>query len=137
MVKHLLSSLAFMVVSFAVQGSSHLAINKAHYDSVDFTRSEPLIPLGLLVMALQGGIISLVLSRIAEDRVAIRDGITTSIAFGLFLVAYIAIAEPAKYAVPSIPVWFTTEALSGLIQFTVYGVVLGFIHQKLGNAHGD
>jgi hypothetical protein len=48
------------------------------------------------------------------------------------LIAYIALAEPAKYAAPDIMAWMRIEVIVGLLQFSVFGFVLGFIHSKLG-----
>lgn len=52
MLKHMISVVAFMVISFGVQGLSHFVINKSHFDSIGFARPDPLIPLGLLVMVI-------------------------------------------------------------------------------------
>ncbi len=134
MTKHILSIFAFMVVSFAVQGLSHFVINKDHFASIEFMRSDPVIPLGLLVMVIQGLIMTLALTRYAPKGVTIHDGVTLSLAFGLFLATYIAIVEPSKYAVPSIYAWFMVEGIASLIQFVVYGVLLGLIHQKMSQA---
>lgn len=131
MTKHLLSVLAFMLVSFGVQGLSHFVINQDHYAGIFFMRDEPIIALGLLAMILQGSTMTLALARSVPRQATVRDGLTVSLAFGLFLTAYIALAAPAKYAVPSISVWIGVEGLASLIQFSVFGVFLGLIHRKL------
>jgi len=132
MLKHALSIVAFMVVSFAVQGLSHFVINKAHFDAIGFPRPDPLIPLGLLVMIIQGLILSIALATWRPKMVTLKDGLAVSMTFGIFLVSYIAIVEPSKYIVPSIQSWLMVEGLAGLIQFGLYGVLLGLIHKRLG-----
>lgn len=129
MLKHILSVAGFMVVSFAVQGLNHFVINKAHYEEISFTRSEPVLWLGILTMIIQGFILTFSMTKIASDGVRIADAMLVSLAFGLFLASYIAMAEPAKYAAPSIQSWFMTEGLVSTIQFVVYGIVLGLIHK--------
>src|SRR5258708_24809247 len=62
--KHILSTLAYMVGTFAVQATSHFAINREHYASVSFIRPEPIFALGALSMVLQGGILSWLYSSI-------------------------------------------------------------------------
>jgi len=131
MLKHLLSVLGFIVVSFTVQGLNHFVINKAHYDAIEFARAEPVIALGILAMIIQGLILSLAMVKVAPNGANVKDGLLVSVAFGLFLASYIALAEPAKYAAPSILSWFLTEGLVSTIQFVLFGVVLGLIHQKL------
>jgi hypothetical protein len=132
MIKHLVSVLAFMVVSFAAQGLSHFAINAEHFATISFMRPDPVIPLGLLVMVVQGGLVSLGLHSWRGESARIVDGVLASGAFGAFLVSYIAIVEPSKYQVPSILGWFEVEALVGLAQFAIFGVMLGAIHQRFG-----
>jgi len=129
-IKHIFSILAFMVVSFSVQGTSHFVINADHFASVGFLRPGPIMPLGLAAMILEGFIMSVALSRFMPGGSTVRDGLAVSAAFGLFLASYIVLAEPAKYAVPSISNWMVIEATASCIQFSVFGLLLGFIHRK-------
>lgn len=130
MIPHLLSVPAFMLVSFAVQGLSHFVLNADHFAAVSFMRPEPVIPLGLLVMALQGTIMTAALGAWRGDTPRVTDGLLVSLAFGGFLVSYIALVEPSKYTVPSIAGWIRVEAVAGLVQFTVFGILLGWIHTR-------
>ena len=130
MTKHLLSVLAFVIVSFAVQGTSHFIINEAHYASISFIRSEPILVLGVLVMVIEAIIISFALSAYKPNQVRVKDGIWVSLAFGLFLASHIALVEPSKYDVPSIMGWVKVEASASFVQFIVFGVILGYIHAK-------
>ncbi|HEV8365752.1 MAG TPA: hypothetical protein VGQ52_19720, partial [Gemmatimonadaceae bacterium] len=49
-----LTVLAYMIVTFGVQGASHFAINAEHYAAISIMRSEPIIPMGLASMIIQG-----------------------------------------------------------------------------------
>jgi hypothetical protein len=131
MLKHLSSIAAFMIVSFAVQGLSHFVINVDHFAAVGFLRPDPIIPLGLATMVIQGLIMSLALASWRGNQTTIRHGLMLAWAFGAFLVSYIAIVEPSKYLVPSITSWVTVELVAGLIQFTLFGLLLGFIHLRV------
>lgn len=132
MLLHIASILAFMIVSFAAQGLSHFVINKAHYATVGFARKNPIIPMGLLVMVIQGFMLSLALAAWRGGVATLIDGLLVSLVFGVFLVSYVAIVEPSKYTVPSIKKWLLIEGSVGLVQFVIYGLVLGLIHQHLG-----
>lgn len=132
--KHILSVIAFMIVSFAVQGLNHFVINTEYYANIGFARPEPLMVLGFLTMTVQGGVLTLALGHIAPLSVRIKDGLMVSLSFGLFLGIYIAVTEPAKYAAPSIPAWIITEGLASTTQFILFGIVLGFIHQRFTKA---
>ena len=95
-------------------------------------REDPIIPMGLAAMVVQGLVMSLALQAWRGLDATLANGFAVAITFGLFLIAYIALAEPAKYAVPDIPAWMRIEVIVGLLQFSVFGLVLGFIHSKLG-----
>ncbi|MDB3935721.1 hypothetical protein N9383_03260 [Granulosicoccus sp.] len=110
-------------MSFAVQGLNHFVINRAHYDEISFARTEPVLWLGFLTMIIQGFVLSFALTKIAPGGATVSEGMLVSLAFGLFLASYIAVAEPAKYAAPSIKFWFLTEGLASAIQF--FGVRTG------------
>lgn len=129
---HAFSVLGFMVVSFAAQGVSHFWINKEHFAGISHMREDPIIPMGLAAMVIQGLVMSLALQAWRGPDSTLANGFAVAIAFGLFLIAYIALAEPAKYAVPEIAAWMRIEVIVGLLQFSVFGLVLGFIHSKHG-----
>lgn len=129
MIKHFLSVLAFVIVSFAVQGVSHFVINEAHFATIGFARAEPILALGVLVMVLEGIILTFALSAY-KPNASIKHGLMLSLAFGLFLASYIALVEPSKYDVPSIIDWIKVEATASLVQFLAYGLILGYIHSK-------
>ena len=46
----------------------------------------------------------------------------------------IALGEAAKYAVPSMGAWIGVETLSGVIQFTIAGLLLWLAHNRSGVA---
>lgn len=132
MIKHLVSVLAFMLVTFGVQGLSHFVINKDHFAGISFARPDPILPLGFLAMIIQGIILSVTLVAWREADVRVIDGVLVSATFGLFLASYIAFAEPAKYAAPSVPAWVLIEGTASIVQFAIFGVLLGIIHTQLG-----
>lgn len=132
MLVHLLSLIAFIIVSFAVQGLSHFVINKDHFAGIDFMRPNPIVPLGVLVMVVQGLLISVALQMWRGSEAVLLDGVKVAFVFGLFLATYIVIVEPSKYAVPSITNWMMVEGIASFIQFSLFGLVLGYIHQRLG-----
>ncbi|MEM8484421.1 MAG: hypothetical protein AAF564_02675 [Bacteroidota bacterium] len=125
-----LTVLAFMLASFTVQAGSHFFLNTAHYSSVSFMRPEPIMPLGLSVMILQGIILGLLFPAIKWRGPVKRNALLFSLLMGAFLGAYIAFVEPAKYAVPSVGTWICVEASASLVQFLIFGVLLGFIHRE-------
>ncbi|WP_341367859.1 hypothetical protein [Yoonia sp. BS5-3] len=124
-----LTVLAFMVVSFAVQGLSHFIINAKHFADIGFMRPDPILPMGFAVMIIQALIISFVMINLWPNGATIMQALTVAACFGLFLGSYIALAEPAKYAAPSIPAWIMVEASASFVQFAGFGVLLGLIYR--------
>ena len=112
-----LTVLAFMSVSFAVQGLSHFVINADHFATISFMREDPILPMGFAAMIIQALIFSFVMTQLWPGGATIRKGLIVSACFGLFLASYIVLAEPAKYAAPSIQAWMLTESIASFIQF--------------------
>lgn len=105
-------------------------INVDHFATVTFMRADPILPLGLAAMVLQALVMSFTLSRHKPEGASLRDGVLVSVAFGLFLAAYIVLVEPSKYAVPSITTWMTVESAASSVQFILFGFLLGWIHRS-------
>ncbi len=130
-----LTVLAFVFSSFLVQALSHFVLNVAHYATISFMRAEPIMPLGLFVMVVQGTTLAILFNAfmtnaLASQRSVMRSALLFSLLVGLFLGAYIAVVEPAKYAVPSVGKWIAVEASASFLQFLIFGVLLGIIHKK-------
>ncbi len=141
MKKHVLTILAFVVVSFAAQGLSHFVINVDHFAAIPFMRQEPILLLGIAVMLIQGLLLSVLYARAYGHDNSVRHGIEFGLIMGLFLVSYIALVEPSKYTAPSISSWIAVEGSVGFVQFGVFGLLLGFIHRRFADsptaeAHG-
>lgn len=128
--KHAITILAFIAVTFAVQASSHFIINIGYYASIPFMRVDVIFPLGFLAMIVQGACLTWLYSRLPRTGYPALSGLKFSLVAGAILASYIAFAEPAKYAAPSIPAWIAVEGLVSLTQFAVFGILLGLIHGK-------
>ncbi len=128
-----LTVLAFMVASFGVQALSHFVINTSHYAGISIMRAEPVISMGILAMIVQGAILGVLFPRVTLGGSVKRNAMVFSLVMGLFLAIYIAVVEPSKYSVPSISSWVIVEATASFVQFVVFGILLGMIHQHPGN----
>lgn len=127
--KHLVTVVGFMAVTFAVQGLSHFVINKEHFAGIAFMREPPIMPLGFAVMVIQGLVLSLAYARLSSDQGSLREAYVVVLAFGLFLGSYIALTEPAKYEAPSITAWMLVEVSASFAQFALFGVAMWLIHR--------
>jgi len=88
------------------------------------------MPLGILTMLIQGAILAYLYPLFYRNGSSIKEGLKFGLLTGAFLVSYIALVEPAKYAAPSIISWVMVEGIVGLIQFSIFGALIGLIHVK-------
>jgi hypothetical protein len=126
----LLTVVAYVVCTFGVQGMSHFVINVDHFAAMTIMRAEPVIPMGILSMLIQGTLFALLFPVFNRDGRALRNGVVFSLALGAFLASYIGLAEAGKYAIPSIPSWIAVELSTAAVQFSAFGVLLGRIHRQ-------
>ena len=129
MKKHVLAVFAYAVATFATQAFSHFVVNKAHYAAVTYLRPDPIFPLGITAMLIQGSILSYLYSRLVVPVRSFRQAVGFGWLTGGFLVSYIALGEAAKYSVPAVGSWIAVEAMAGFAQFTVYGLLLGLVYR--------
>jgi hypothetical protein len=124
-----LTVVAYVLTTFAVQGTSHFAINADHFAAIPIMRAEPMIALGITSMVIQGLIFAWLYPIYATGASTLRKSITFSWLIGGFLASYIVLGEAGKYAIPSVSSWIAVEALAAFAQFTLFGVWLGLIHR--------
>lgn len=118
---------AFVAASFSVQALSHFVLAADHFAEVPFMRPEPIMAMGVGTMLVQGALLTGVFSRFGRTETLTRDVATYALAMATFLGAYIAIVEPAKYAVPSIGSWVAVEGVAALVQFALFGLGLRLV----------
>ena len=126
----ILTVLAYVLATFAVQAVSHFAINVEHYRSISYMRAQPIFFLGVLSMLIQGTVFGLLFPIFDLGSSRIRSGLLFSWILGGFLASYIVLAEPGKYAVPSVTSWVRVELVAAAAQFTLFGILLGVVHNK-------
>ncbi|WP_434111342.1 hypothetical protein [Methylocaldum sp. GT1TLB] len=126
--KIILGALAYIAVTFAVQAASHFGINTEHYAAIPHLRPEPIFALGIVSMVIQGTVLAWLYPHYYRRGRPVVEGCKFGIMTGSILVSYIALAEPAKYVVPSVPSWMAVEAVAGLVQFTLAGIAIGLIY---------
>ncbi len=126
----LLTTLAFIVATFAVEGTSHFVINKAFYAGIPFMRAEPIVAMGFVTMIVQGIVMGWMYPKFHNAERPIRSGWTFAMCIAVILGGYIAIVEPSKYMVPSIRSWVMVEGTAAFLQMSLFGILLGLIHGK-------
>ncbi len=127
--KHVLAVLVYVVATFATQAVSHFGVNAAHYAAVTYLRTQPIFALGVLSMLIQGSIMAYLYTQMPQAGRSIRHAVFFAWLVGGVLVSYEALAEAGKYNVPGVGSWIAVEVGAGLVQFTLYGALLGWVYR--------
>lgn len=125
-----LTIIAYVLTTFAIQGTSHFAINAGHYAGISIMRAQPIVPMGMASMVIQGALFALLFPTFNRVGKPVRNGLMFSWALGGFLASYIVLGEAGKYAIPSIPSWIAVELSAAAVQYTLFGVLLGLLHRR-------
>jgi hypothetical protein len=124
-----LTVLSYMAVTFGVQGASHFVVNADHYAGIAIMRAEPIIPMGLASMVVQGLIFAWLFPVFNRGPHAMRNGIVFSCALGAFLASYVVLGEAGKYLIPSLGSWIAVEGSVAAVQYILFGLLLGLVHR--------
>lgn len=128
-----LGTLLFIIISFVAQALSHFVVNAAHYASIPFMRTESIFLLGIITMTIQGLVLSHLFIIYSKQEYTFKKGLIYGVLLAAFFVSYPALVEPAKYQVPSISSWILVEGTVGLLQFSLFGILLSMLFRKLQN----
>lgn len=135
--KYWLAVLAYVFCTFLIAAPWHLVIFKPVYDELAiFTRSEPIIPLGLLSMVMQGLVLSYLYPKFATAGHPVKSGLTFGVLMGILLASSAVFAEAGKQNVTSLSTWLALESVYYLFQFAVVGAIMGAIYGRGAHAHG-
>lgn len=131
MKKFILSVLGYTVVTMALAMPWHFVFFKELYESLGiYNRVEPIIPLGLLSMLIQGFIMAYLHPRFFKGGSHVKEGVKFSLLMGVFLYSVSTLANAAKINVEPMSTWLGVQAVFHLLQFTLSGAVIGFVHSK-------
>lgn len=131
MKKFVLATLGYTVTTMLIAVPWHFVWFKELYHSFGiYTRSEPIVALGFLTMLIQGAIIAHVYPRYYQGGSHYKAAIKFSLLIGLFLYSISTLANAAKIEVEPMSSWLVVQAFFHLLQFTLSGLVLGFVFSK-------
>ena len=125
-----LTVLAYVASTLGVQGTSHFALNKDYYAAIPIMRQEPIVAMGITSMIIQGLIFAWLFPVFLRPASPVKSGVAFSLTIGAFLASYIVLGEVGKYAVPSVSSWIGVELSAALVQYAVFGVLLGLLHRR-------
>lgn len=127
-----LAVLAYVICTFLIAAPWHLVFFKPVYDELAiFTRKEPLIPLGLLSMLMQGLVLSYLYPLVAQGRHSVKTGARFGLLMGVLLASSAVFAEAGKQNVTSLSTWLLLESGYYLFQFAVVGAIMGLVYSTV------
>lgn len=129
--KFVLAVIAYIIVTFAVAASWHLVFFKHLYDQFAiFTRTEPLIPLGIVSIVMQALILAYLYPVFYKGGSPAKEGLEFGVLIGALMASIAVFAEAGKQNVSSLTTWLAFETTYYLLQFGVLGVIMGLIYGR-------
>ena len=130
------ATLGYIIVSMGLAMPWHFVwFHDLYHQLGIYNRQEPIIPLGMLSMLIQGLILAYLYPFFYKAGHPVTQGIKYGLLMGLYLYSVSTLANAAKMMVASMPVWLGIQALFHTIQFVLAGAVIGLAYGRLGE-HG-
>jgi hypothetical protein len=133
--KTALAVVSYTVVSFALAAPWHFALFKDLYHSFGiYNRADPIVPLGLLSMLIQGGVMAVLYPRWYRGGHPAAEGVKFGLLLGLFLFSVSTLANAAKMEVAGLGAFLAVQAAFHLLQFAAAGAVIGMTFGRVNSA---
>ena len=127
--KIILATASYVVLTMAVAYPWHMIWFHDLYEGVGaYTRSEPIISLGMLSMVTQGIVIAYLYPYFCKGRSSVLQGIKFSLIIGAVVYSVMGFAMAAKIDINPISTFLIYSVIFQFIQFVVTGAALGAIY---------
>ena len=124
-------TLSYVVLSLAIAYPWHLVwFHDLYIEMGAFTRAEPIIPLGLLAMFIQGAVIAYLYPYYQQSGNPILNGIKFMMIVGLLIYTVMGFTMAAKININPISTFLAYHTAFQLIQFTLTGAALGLVYGR-------
>lgn len=122
--------LAYFVITMAWAYPWHILIFHEKYVEMGaMTREEPVIPLGILAILIQGTVIGYLYQYYYKGGNCIFQGIKFSLMTGLLVYTAMGFATAAKFQIEPISTFLVYHTIFQAIQFLLTGIALGLIYK--------
>lgn len=127
--KFIFATISYVALSMALAIPWHMIwFHDLYTEMGAFTRSNPVMPLGMLSMCIQGAVIAYLYPLFYRGGIPVIQGIKFSLLMGLVVYSVMGFTMAAKIDINPIPVFLAYSAMFQCIQFTVTGTALGLIY---------
>jgi len=121
---------AYTLVTFPLAVAWHVALFEDMYRSYGYFEGDPSFVLGLASIVIQGLVLSALFPYVKFSGTAIVRGLKYSSLIGIFFWTSHVLAFVAKQAVGSPVSFIMMESLYLIIQFGIYGLLIGRIYKN-------
>ncbi len=132
--KLVLGAAAYTVCTFSLAVVWHVLLFKERYEAFGYFEGEPDFLVGLLTIVLQGVLLSTLFPMLKPTGGSFRRGLKFALVVGAFFWTSHVLAFVAKQEVPDVAAFIWMEAVYLLLQFGLFGLVLGAIHRERKSA---
>jgi hypothetical protein len=126
------ATVGYSLVTFALGASWHFAFfPQLYHDFGIYNRGDPIIPLGLLSMLIQGVVMAVIYPRWYRGEAPIAAGLKFGLLMGAFLFSVSTLANAAKIQVNGIGSFMLIQVAFHALQFGAAGATFGLIFGRL------
>ncbi|MDE2727003.1 MAG: hypothetical protein OXI19_03195 [Gemmatimonadota bacterium] len=127
--KLILGTAAYTVCTFSLAVGWHVLLFQERYESFGYFEGEPDFLLGLLTIVLQGVLLSALFPMLKPVGTSFRRGIKFAFIAGAFFWTSHVLAFVARQKVPEVSAFIWMETAYLLVQFGLFGLILGVIYR--------
>ncbi len=130
--KIILATVSYVVLTMAVAFPWHMIwFHDLYLEMGAYTRLEPIIPLGMLSMLVQGVVIAYLYPFYYQSGNPIIQGIKFSLIMGSVVYSVMGFAMAAKIDINPISTFLLYSLMFQFIQYVLTGTALGFIYGRV------
>lgn len=131
MKKIIFATLSYVVLSMIIAYPWHMLwFHELYIQLGAVTRPQPIIPLGMLAMVIQGLVIAYLYPFYYRGGHPVLQGIKFSLIIGLLVYTVMGFATAAKMNINPVSTFLLYHTVFQLMQFIVTGTALGLIYNK-------
>jgi hypothetical protein len=125
-----LAALAYILPTFPLGYFWHMKTFAGRYEKLEIYRPQPIIPLGLASMALQGLFFAWVFPKLFDASTPwLRNAISFAVIFGGLAWSFLVLPVAAKNRMTSVSTFIKLETAFTAIQFLVAGLLIAFVYR--------
>ena len=124
-----LAVIAYVVPLFPLAYLWHLSTFKTSYDRLEIFRDNPVIPLGLASMVLQGVFFAWVFPKLFGGPSWIANGLEFAVIFAVLGWSFMVLPVAAKYRMTSVGKFMILETAFVVLQFVVTGLLIAWVYR--------